>query len=73
MNFTHYNLGVLSGGETVVVTLQGTAANVRLMDSINFSASRTGGQHRYFGGTRHARRFACRCRVAGACPALVRG
>jgi hypothetical protein len=51
VNFTHYDLGLLSGGETIVVTLQGTAANVRLMDSINFSAYRAGGQHRYFGGS----------------------
>jgi hypothetical protein len=42
MNFTHYDLGVLAGAEIVEVTLQGNAANVRLMDSANFSAYRAG-------------------------------
>jgi len=32
------------------VNLEGTAANVRLMDSVNFSAYRAGGRHRYVGG-----------------------
>ena len=31
--FTKYDLGFRSGGETVQVTLSGSAANVRLMDS----------------------------------------
>jgi Domain of unknown function (DUF1883) len=50
MSFTHYDLGMLDGTETVVVNLEGTAANVRLMDSANFSAYRAGRQHRFFGG-----------------------
>jgi Domain of unknown function (DUF1883) len=50
MNLTHYDLGLLSGGETVVVNLERTAANVRLMDSVNFSAYRAGRWHRYVGG-----------------------
>ena len=54
MNFTHYDLGLLGGGEVVEVSLQGTEANVRLLDSANFSAYRAGRQHRYYGG--HARR-----------------
>lgn len=50
MKFTHYDLGHRSGGEIVVVTLSGNAANVRLMDSTNFQSFRTGRQHRYYGG-----------------------
>lgn len=34
----------------VEITLQGSAANVRLMDSSNFSSYRAGRQHRYHGG-----------------------
>ena len=36
MKFTHYNLGHQSRGTTVEVTLRGSAANVRLLDSLNF-------------------------------------
>jgi hypothetical protein len=50
MNFTHYNLGHLDSGSIVEVTLQDSAANVRLMDSSNFSSYRAGRQHRYHGG-----------------------
>lgn len=50
MNFTHYNLGYLEKGSVVVVTLQGSAANVRLMDATNFNSYRTGRRHNYHGG-----------------------
>ncbi len=50
MNFTHYDLGHCSGGEIIEVTLQGSAANVRLLDSSNFSNYRAGRNHRYQGG-----------------------
>jgi hypothetical protein len=50
MNFSQYDLGTLRGGEVVEVTLSGSAANVRLMDSSNLSAFRAGRRHRYFGG-----------------------
>jgi len=50
MNFQHYDLGHLSGGEVVVVTLSGSAANVRLMNSSDFSSYRSGRRHSYFGG-----------------------
>jgi hypothetical protein len=50
MDFTHYDLGQLKRGSVVVVTLQGNAANVRLLDSSNFSSYRNGRQHRYIGG-----------------------
>ena len=50
MKFHYYDLGHLSGGETVVVTLSGNAANVRLMDSSNYQSYRSGRSHRYIGG-----------------------
>ncbi|MFL5845287.1 MAG: DUF1883 domain-containing protein [Solirubrobacteraceae bacterium] len=48
--FQHYDLGSVRAGSTVVVTLRGNAANVRLLDSSNFSSYRAGRQHRYYGG-----------------------
>lgn len=50
MRFNHYDLGHLSQGQTVVVTLSGSAANVRLMDSSNFQNYRSGRRHTYYGG-----------------------
>lgn len=50
MQFIHHDLGYRSGGEIVEVTLSGNAANVRLMDSSNFSNYKSGRQHRYYGG-----------------------
>lgn len=50
MNFTHYNLGHKRAGEVVEITLHGSAANVRLMDSSNFTSYRNGRSHRYSGG-----------------------
>jgi hypothetical protein len=50
MNFTHYDLGFMRGGEIIEVTLQGSAANVRLMDSSNFNSYKSGRSHRYQGG-----------------------
>src|SRR6266511_2485865 len=49
-DFTHYDLGQLKKGSVVVVTLSGNAANVRLLDSSNFSSYQRGAQHRYIGG-----------------------
>lgn len=49
-NFIHHDLGQRRGGEIVEVTLSGSAANVRLLDSSNFSSYRNGRQHRYHGG-----------------------
>lgn len=48
--FTHYDLHNLKKGQVVVINLEGNAANVRLMDTINFNAYRNGRKHRYFGG-----------------------
>ncbi|MCY1644079.1 DUF1883 domain-containing protein [Methylorubrum sp. SL192] len=50
MKFTKYDFGHLDRGDVVEVTLQGSAANVRLMDSSNFSNYKSGRQHRYTGG-----------------------
>jgi len=50
MNFTHYDLGKKERGQIIEVTLTGSAANVRLMDSSNFQNYRNGRQHRYYGG-----------------------
>lgn len=50
MQFTHYDLGYKEGGQIVEITLSGSAANVRLMDSSNFSSYRSGRSHQYIGG-----------------------
>jgi hypothetical protein len=50
MNFQKYDLGNLSAGEIVEITLVQNAANVRLMDSSNFSNYKSGRRHQYFGG-----------------------
>jgi DNA-binding helix-hairpin-helix protein with protein kinase domain len=50
MQFVHHDLGFQAGGAVVEVALSGSAANVRLMDSANFSAYRSGRQHRFYGG-----------------------
>ena len=49
MNFLHNDLGILDGDQIVEVTLD-KAANVKLMDSSNFSRYRAGSRHEYFGG-----------------------
>lgn len=50
MKFIQHDLGHRTGGEIVEITLSGSAANVRLMDSSNLSSYKNGRQHRYFGG-----------------------
>ena len=49
MQFIHNDLGNRKKGEIVEVTLT-SGANVRLMDSSNFSNYRNGRQHRFYGG-----------------------
>lgn len=61
MKFTHYDLGHRSRGEIVQVTLAGSAANVRLMDSLNFQSYRSGRNHRYQGG--HATKSPVRLQI----------
>ena len=50
MKFIQTDLGHLERGEVVEVSLTGSAATVRLMDSSNFSAYKNGRRHRYRGG-----------------------
>lgn len=50
MNYNFWDLGNQSAGTVVRVTLEGNAANVRLMDSSNYRSFQRGEQHRYFGG-----------------------
>lgn len=48
MNFLHYDLQ-LTAHQSVEVTLD-KAANVRLLDDVNFGRYRQGAQHTYYGG-----------------------
>jgi hypothetical protein len=50
LQFTKYDLGYRQAGEIVEVSLSGSAANVRLMDSSNLSSYERGQRHRYYGG-----------------------
>ena len=50
MKYTVYDLGQCRRGERIQVSLQGNAANVRLMDNSNYSSYRSGRRHRYYGG-----------------------
>jgi Domain of unknown function (DUF1883)/TIR domain len=47
--FLHYDLGHCDRGDVIEITLTG-GANVRLVDSTNFSRYRQRKQHRYYGG-----------------------
>lgn len=49
MEHQYYDLHQLRGGEVVEVQLS-NAANVRLMDSSNYSSYKRGQQHRFYGG-----------------------
>ena len=50
MQFNHYNLGFQNRGTVIEVTLQGSAANVRLLDSSNLQKYKSGQNHKYYGG-----------------------
>ncbi|MHB8112399.1 MAG: DUF1883 domain-containing protein [Bellilinea sp.] len=50
MKFIEHDLGYRNGGEVVEIILSGSAANVRLMDSLNLSAYKNGRKHRFYGG-----------------------
>lgn len=50
MEYQHWDLGHLSGGEIVEVTISGTGPNVLLLNTTNFNAFKHGKKHRYFGG-----------------------
>ena len=49
MNFSYYDLGQRNKGEVVEVQLS-AAANVRLMNSSNYSNFKNGRRHHYYGG-----------------------
>lgn len=49
MQFIHYDLGQLHGGEIAEVTLN-ARANVRLMNSSNFATFKRGGRATFYGG-----------------------
>src|SRR4051812_4935086 len=48
--YIHSDLGNRGRGDVVEVTLSGSAANVRLLDSSNFSSYRRRARHSYVGG-----------------------
>ena len=50
MKFQQYSLGHKQRGDVVEITLSGSAANVRLLDSGNLQKYKSGRQHRYYGG-----------------------
>lgn len=50
MKFNVYDLGQKKRGEIVEISLSGSAANVRLMDSSNYQSYKNGRRHRYIGG-----------------------
>ncbi len=50
MRFTHYKLGHITANSVVEVTLQGSAANVRLMNQSDFNNYKARRRHRYHGG-----------------------
>lgn len=50
MKYQYFDLGQLISGQIVEVTLSGSAANVRLMDSANFASYKNNRKHHYYGG-----------------------
>ncbi len=50
MRYSSFALGFREMGTAVTITLQGTEANVKLMDDVNFSKYRAGGKHTFYGG-----------------------
>ena len=50
MKFQQFSLGHQQRGNVVEVTLSGSAANVRLLDSGNLQKYKSGRQHQYYGG-----------------------
>lgn len=50
MQYTVYDLHQCNRGDRIQVTLQGNAANVRLMDSVNYNNYKNGRKHSYYGG-----------------------
>ena len=49
MNFLHYEV-TTGPTDSIRVSLTGNAANVLVMDDVNFQSYRSGSQHHYYGG-----------------------
>lgn len=64
MDFLWFDLGQQSAGAVAEVTLSGNAANVVLLDSINFQNYKSGRRYSYHGG--HATRSPVRLAVPRA-------
>jgi hypothetical protein len=54
VEFQSSDLGYLSAGDVVRVTIRGDGPNVRIFDSSNFRAFKSGQRAKYYGG--HAQR-----------------
>lgn len=50
MNYLHYPLNYQQGGKTIKATISGTACNVILLDSNNFTKYKSGKKFTYYGG-----------------------
>ncbi|CAI1006833.1 MULTISPECIES: DUF1883 domain-containing protein [Enterobacterales] len=50
MNFQHYSLNHRHKGDVVEISLQGNAANIRVMDDINFHRYKSRQRYQYLGG-----------------------
>jgi len=50
MQFTDHNLNYRHAGDVVIVQLQGSEANIQLVDTANFNRYRSGQRHNYVGG-----------------------
>ena len=50
MKYLKHDLGYRSAGDIVVVKMSGNAANVRLLDQMNFHQFECGSEHSYTGG-----------------------
>ena len=50
MSYTYYKLGNQPRGNVIEVSLSGSAANVRLLDSSHYRNYRAGRKHNYYGG-----------------------
>ena len=53
MDFNYWDLGQQSEGAVVRVSLEGNAANVKLMDYSNYRWYQSGQRHNYYGGALH--------------------
>ena len=65
MRYLHFDLGQQQAGNQIAVELSG-AANVRLMDPMNFTAYQQGRRHWYYGG--HITVSSCRIPVPSTGP-----